>query len=143
MIRDAFTTIAKRKVDDLLALAMHSSATTFYFFKEQVWIKFFEKICWTVSRKVKIAGVMMDNTFKSTMARNFAVIRNEVGATLGNDSTANIFSKSICNVIKHTTLHFFIEYLRFDLACETTPNIVSNITDLLAGMELELGFNCH
>ena len=51
--------------------------------------------------------------------------------TLGIDGATNVLSQSRSNVIAHTPLPFFIEYLRADLQKESSENLSHKVADII------------
>lgn len=62
-------------------------------------------------------------------------------ATMGVDRATNALSKSISNVIFHTKLPLFIEYLRSDFRWETMENVVIKLKDTVNLIETLIGHN--
>lgn len=51
---------------------------------------------------------------------------------MGIDGATNVLSKSNSNVILHTPITFFVEYLSSDLKRETTQDVVEKVKDTVA-----------
>ena len=64
--------------------------------------------------------------------------------TLGIDGATIALSKSMSNVILHTPLPFFLEYLRADLKRETAVNLLAKLEDVVKRLEdtlVQAGFS--
>lgn len=67
-------------------------------------------------------------------------LRKAQGGTIGIDGATKLMSKSMSNVIVHTPLQFFIEYLKSDLYRETTVNVVDSLKDMMKRFDKRVGF---
>lgn len=59
---------------------------------------------------------------------------------MGIDGATNVLSKTRSNVMIHTPLPIFMEYLRSDLQRETMENVVENLRDVMKRIDDRLKF---
>lgn len=74
------------------------------------------------------------------MERTVIELRKVKGGTIVIDGATNLLSKSMSNVIVHTPLPFFIEYLKSNLYHETTRNVVYRLKDVMERLDERVGF---
>lgn len=88
-----------------------------------------------------IGGAFLDEAYNRRMARALQILQNSRGATVGIDGASNALSKSISNVIIHTTITVFDEYVSSDLHRKTTPNVVAKVKDTVNRVSDLVGYS--
>lgn len=73
------------------------------------------------------------------MNGTFSSVKRADGSTVGIGGATTVMAKSVCKVICHMLLPFFVEYFRVDLLPETTANVVANLVDVMKKMEFATG----
>ncbi|KAI0558418.1 Ribonuclease H-like protein [Gracilaria domingensis] len=87
-----------------------------------------------------IGGELLSDAYKRCMEEVFQVIRSRKGGVIGIDGATNKLSKSVSNVILHTPVPLFIEYLKSDLKTDRATNVVSKIKDVMKRLDDIIGF---
>lgn len=102
------------------SMAMHATATPFMFFHHPLWIEFFASISnWITPLPAKFK-TELDSVYDGTMSRVFDEIKSSGGGKLSIDGATDNLAKSRSNVILHTPIPLFIEYLKYDFERRTT-----------------------
>lgn len=64
---------------------------------------------WSPRPAEKIGGILLDETYRQTMATMLSNIHEFNGGVFGIEGATNGLSKSISNVILHTPKHFLLD----------------------------------
>lgn len=106
---------------------------------------FFTKLkpTWKVFASYQIGGPLLDKVYEESMSSTIDYIRESKGATIGIDGATNVMARSICNVILHTPLPMFLEYLVADLRKDTSSSVKAKVVDFLTRIEPLVGFKCQ
>lgn len=133
LVSSKVTVEQKKILDELFSNAIHETATPFSFFDQQCWLKFFQAVCpsWKVPHPRLISGELLDNAYDNIMDRSINLIREANGGVLSIDGATDKMSNCKCNVILHTPLPIFIEYLPTDLNRETSENVVEKLSNAM------------
>lgn len=90
---------------------------------------------WKLPSPARLSNDLLSNDYMGVAAEVAhqlgKVLRQSGGLTMGIDGATNVLSQSLSNVIMHSPLPYFIEFLRADLKRETTENLVAKIRDVL------------
>lgn len=139
---DTLSSSEQSQLDEKFAYAVHASATPFSFFESSPWVDFFKALraTWKLPSHEALGGPLLNRSYEDSMNKAIASIKQAKGGTLGIDGATNVMARSICNVIMHTPLPFFLEYLVSDLQRETAINLKCKLIDVLRRMEEVFGF---
>lgn len=143
IILETLTTDKRKELDMKFSMAMHATATPFKFFEHHLWISFFSSVSkWNTPNPEKIGGELLDKVYGDVMSKVLAEVCSAGGGTLSIDGATDNLAKSKSNVILHTPIPFFIEYMRSDLKRETTPNVVKKLEDTIKRLHEKVGMKC-
>lgn len=143
MIVQTLTSEKKDELDMQFSKAMHATATPFKFFDHALWIDFFSSISnWKVPAPERLSGELLNSVYEDVMSKVCAEIRSSGGGMLSIDGANDNLAKSRSNVILHTPIPLFIEYMKSDLQRETTPNVVSKLEDNIKRLDEKIGIKC-
>lgn len=145
LVVDTLSKDKKGELEEAFAFAVHATATPFSFFEHPVWNAFFTKLkpTWKIPASYQIGGPLLDKVYEESMSSTIDYIRESKGATIGIDGATNVMARSICNVILHTPLPMFLEYLVADLRKDTASNVKAKVVDFLTRIEPLVGFKCQ
>ena len=143
LVESTISSEKKKKIDFLFAKAVNETATPFSFFEHRAWVDFFQALApnWKLPSPRHVSGDLLDTCYDQVMKQTYENIKEANGGTLSIDGATDKMSNSKCNIILHTPLPMFIDYLQTDLKRDTTENVVKKIEDSINAIDRKTGIN--
>ena len=123
----------KLAIDRKFAKAMHETATPFNLFDHPSWQEFFGEgmPTWTTPSPLAISTHLLNELYDSVQVQMGKDLTTAAAVVLGVDGATNVLARSMSNIIAHSPLPWFVEYLKADLKKETSRNLFDKVKDVI------------
>jgi hypothetical protein len=128
-------------LNQLFANAIHETTTQFDLFDHQAWQLLFKELMpnWNTPSPSAISTVYMNRKYEQTMMDVGKELLRAAAFIVGVDGATNVLSRSMSNVIAHTPLPWFVEYLRADLKKESEIEVANKLVNAFARLNTFMG----